>query len=106
MLLFLFSFTNQNLSLCESFGFDKPSCNVFISFEIFQEIYQPISFLFGILIVFMTRMFEFQADGFAKEMNYGNQLATGLTRLVKTNKSNMVVDELYATFNHSHPSLP
>ncbi|KAM0686951.1 zinc metalloprotease [Conglomerata obtusa] len=73
-------------------------------------------FYFGMLMGFInpltnlltnaiTRRYERQADIFAVERGYGEDLKSGLVKLHVKNKSNMCPDRWYSVYYHSHPTL-
>ena len=53
----------------------------------------------------LTRSQEFQADAFAKKVDYGSDMQTALTKIYKQNSGNMNPDPLYAALYFSHPTL-
>lgn len=57
------------------------------------------------ILVQLVRRNEFQADRFASERGRGLNLKTGLIKLFKENKADVDPDWMYASFNHTHPSL-
>lgn len=61
--------------------------------------------LLGLISTIATRRFEFQADGFAKQLGYSESLKKGLIKLQKDNLSFPIFDKLYSGFFHSHPPL-
>ena len=86
-----------------NFGFEQQS--VFIGLFLFFLIYSPIFYFITILQYFMTRKFEYQADNFACELGYGEELKSALKKLSEENKSNLDPDPLYSIVNYSHPTL-
>lgn len=56
-------------------------------------------------MITLSRIFEFQADNFAKKLNAAEALKGALLKLNKTNKGFPVHDKLFSMFNHSHPTL-
>jgi len=53
----------------------------------------------------LSRMFEFQADAFARKLRHAGPLKTALIKLNKDNLGFPVNDWLYSTFHFSHPPL-
>lgn len=53
----------------------------------------------------LSRKFEFQADAFAKQLGYPEQLARSLLKLQIQNLSTMDADWMYASYHFSHPHL-
>lgn len=58
-----------------------------------------------LLMNIMSRRFEFQADGFARELGYKAELAASLIKLQIQNLSTMDADWMYASYHFSHPIL-
>ena len=50
-------------------------------------------------------MYEYQADRFAMDLGYANELRNALVKLNDDNLSFPVSDPLYSSLNHSHPTL-
>ena len=65
----------------------------------------PINYTVGIATTFRTRMYEYQADRFAMDLGYANELRNALVKLNDDNLSFPVSDPLYSSLNHSHPTL-
>ena len=103
ILFYLLQFFMYEKSIFIDFGFTQKS--TFIGLYLFFQIYSPMSYFINILQYFMTRKFEYQADNFACEIGYGEQLKTSLTKLTEENKSNLDPDPLYSMVNYSHPTL-
>lgn len=53
----------------------------------------------------ISRRFEFQADNFAKNLNFRSELISALIKLNKDNLSFPVYDWLYSALIHSHPPI-
>lgn len=53
----------------------------------------------------ISRSFEFQADNFAKNLNFRTELINALIKLNKDNLSFPIYDWLYSTLLHSHPPI-
>ncbi|KAH9528092.1 CAAX prenyl protease 1 [Dermatophagoides farinae] len=67
-------------------------------FLLYFELYN-----FGMSII--CRKFEFQADNFAKNLNFRTELINALIKLNKDNLSFPVYDWLYSLLLHSHPPI-
>lgn len=87
-----------------SFGFEtaRPA---FIALLLFQFIRAPLDELIGFTQNMVSRLFEFQADGFAVAQERGVELKAALLKLQEENKSGMNVDRWYSTYHYSHPPL-
>ena len=71
----------------------------------FSIIFSPISILSGILMKFVSRKNEFEADAYAKETFNGEDLALALKKLSADSLSNIYPHPLYVFFHYSHPPL-
>eukprot|EP01023_Acetabularia_acetabulum_P055704 TRINITY_DN6450_c0_g2_i1.p1 TRINITY_DN6450_c0_g2~~TRINITY_DN6450_c0_g2_i1.p1 ORF type:complete len:454 (-),score=47.08 TRINITY_DN6450_c0_g2_i1:541-1821(-) len=101
----LFGLLRSSDSLYRSFGFEEGLKPVFISLILFQLISQPMDavLMFGQNVI--SRMFEFQADRFAVDLEKTEDLKAALVTLQKENKSSVNVDPLYSAYHYSHPPL-
>jgi STE24 endopeptidase len=84
-------------------GVDTP--NFAISMIGFFLLYQPVSFITGMLMSILSRKYEFEADAFAKETFNGMALADALKKLSTSNLSNLTPHPLYVFFHYSHPPV-
>lgn len=100
----LFSKFYNDPTLYSAFGFydEKP---VLIGLCLLMMILTPYNEILGFISTLMSRHFEYQADDFAKKRGHAELLKTALVKLNKDNLGFPVHDELYSTFNHSHPTL-
>jgi len=105
LMLAVFSFFYQLGFLYEAFGFStKPT---FIGlFIIFQFVLAPYNELMGVIMTFLTRRNEFQADEFSAKLGYSRLLQTALIKMTTDNLSLPINDWLYSMVNHSHPPVP
>ncbi len=94
----------NDADMYSSFGFaDRP---VIIAFTIFfGYIMTPLGSLLTLALNSVTRLFEFQADNYAKNLNKAAALKRGLVKISLANLGAFHVDPLYHAFHHSHPSL-
>jgi STE24 endopeptidase len=53
----------------------------------------------------LSRLFEFQADAFAKSLGYGKLLESGLIKIHVKNLGNLNPDKWYSAWHYSHPPL-
>ncbi|KAH6560805.1 hypothetical protein BASA62_010239 [Batrachochytrium salamandrivorans] len=103
MVFFLFSKVIALDSLYMSFGFDsKP---IIIGFLLFQFIFTPAESIMGFVMNLISRHDEFQADSYAKKLNYATDLKNGLIKIHLKNSSNLNPDKLYSIWHYSHPPL-
>jgi len=71
----------------------------------FFTLYTPVSLLLGVLGNVLSRKHEYEADAFAQQYGYGEQLISGLKKLSSQSLSNLMPHPLYVFFNYSHPTL-
>lgn len=71
----------------------------------FGIIYSPVSMLLDLVTNQLSRKFEYQADNFAAQNGFANQLVSGLKKLSATSLSNLMPHPLYVFFHYSHPTL-
>ncbi|XP_052245331.1 CAAX prenyl protease 1 homolog isoform X3 [Dreissena polymorpha] len=90
--------------LYSAFGFDtRPTIIGLII--IFQYVFSPYNEILSFCVTVLSRMFEFQADAFAKSLQHSSNLKTALIKLNKDNLGFPVNDWLYSTWHFSHPPL-
>ena len=71
----------------------------------FGLLFSPVSTLIGIFTNLVSRTHEYQADRFASNYGYGNQLISGLVKLSVANLSNLTPHPFYVFMEYSHPTL-
>jgi len=101
--LYLFSLFINNAILSEALSVKIPSFHIgLITFGI---LYSPISEITGILMNFISRKFEFQADDYAKTNFDGKALISSLKKLSKNSLSNLTPHKASVFVHYSHPTL-
>lgn len=101
--LFIFSLLINNNILSEALSVKLPSFHIgLITFGI---LYSPISELTGILMNYMSRKFEYQADNYAKSKYNGEDLVSSLKKLSKNSLSNLTPHKANVFVHYSHPTL-
>tara|TARA_B110001469_G_C9647445_1_gene328060 strand:+ start:4263 stop:5498 length:1236 start_codon:yes stop_codon:yes gene_type:complete len=102
-MLFLFSlFINMPL-FSEALGVAIPSFH--IGLIAFGVLYSPITEITGMFMNYISRVFEYQADNFAKETFAANPLISALKKLNKNSLSNLTPHPAYVFMHYSHPTL-
>jgi STE24 endopeptidase len=71
----------------------------------FGILYTPISEITGILMNYVSRIFEYQADNYAKETYAAIPLICALKKLSKNSLSNLTPHPAYVFTQYSHPTL-
>lgn len=101
--LFIFSLLINNIILSQALSVEMPSFHIgLITFGI---LYSPISELTGILMNYMSRKFEYQADNYAKINYNGKDLISSLKKLSKNSLSNLTPHKANVFLHYSHPTL-
>lgn len=101
----LFSAFIHNKSLFNAFGFidQKP---ILIGFLLFNDIFQPLECVLTFGQHLISRKHEYEADKYAVDCGYSENLSRALIKLSKENLSGLNADWLYSSYHHSHPILP
>jgi STE24 endopeptidase len=101
--LFILSLFINSSILSEALGVSIPSFHIgLITFGI---LYSPISEITGIMMNYVSRVFEYQADNYAKETCSAKPLITSLKKLSKNSLSNLTPHPAYVFMYYSHPTL-
>lgn len=101
--LFILSILITNPLLAASLRIASPSFHVGII--VFSILYTPISEFTGMLMNFISRKFEYQADNYAKETANANDLIQALKKLSKNSLSNLTPHPSFVFLYYSHPTL-
>lgn len=101
--LWLLSLFIGNPVLSEALGVTQPSFH--IGLVAFGLLYSPISEITSLLMNYLSRKFEYQADNFARDTYNGAPLISGLKKLSKNNLSNLSPHPAYVFVHYSHPPL-
>lgn len=104
LIFMLFSSFYKNPVFYAAFGFNNEMPAI-IGLTLFFMVLTPYNKLLGFIMTLISRHFEYEADNFAKKQGYADKLKIGLVKLNIDNLGFPVHDELYSTFNHSHPTL-
>lgn len=102
-MLFLLSLFINTALFSEALGIAIPSFH--ISLIAFGILYSPITEITGIFMNYISRVFEYQADNFAKETFAANPLISALKKLNKNSLSNLTPHPAYVFMHYSHPRL-
>ncbi|MCK0157635.1 M48 family metallopeptidase [Cellulophaga sp. F20128] len=101
--LYILSLFINTPAVSLAIGVSIPSFHAaLISFGI---LYSPISEITGLIMNFLSRKFEYQADDYAKNTYAATPLITSLKKLSKTSLSNLTPHAAYVFMNYSHPTL-
>ena len=101
--LYIFSFFIDSSLLSNALSVTKPSFH--IGLIAFGVLYTPISEITGLIMNYISRKFEYQADNYAK-INFGETaLIKSLKKLSKNSLSNLTPHKSYVFMHYSHPTL-
>ncbi len=101
--LWLLSVFIGNPLLSEALNVSQPSFHIGV--VAFGVLYAPISGITGLLMKYLSRKFEYQADNYAKDTYAAPPLISGLKKLSKNSLSNLTPHPLYVFAHYSHPTL-
>jgi STE24 endopeptidase len=100
---YILSIFISNPLLSNAIGVEVPSFHV--GLIAFGLLYSPISELTGLLMNYVSRAFEYQADDYAKNTYNAEHLITSLKKLSKNSLSNLTPHKAYVFMHYSHPTL-
>lgn len=101
--LFILSIFINNPEVSLAIGVSRPSFHAaLIGFGI---LYSPISEITGLMMNYLSRKFEYQADDYAKNTFAALPLITSLKKLSKNSLSNLTPHPAYVFMHYSHPPL-
>ena len=103
-LFWLFGQTLHRPQLYRDFGFGGTR-STYVGLLIFQFLFSPIAHVSAFLMNVVSRRFEYQADAYAVQLGYGEELKTGLIALHRNNKGTMINDPWWSAYHHSHPPV-
>ncbi|MBF8149449.1 M48 family metallopeptidase [Winogradskyella sp. F6397] len=101
--LFVLSIFISNPLLSNAIGVEKQSFHV--GLIAFGLLYSPISEITGLIMNYVSRVFEYQADDYAKNTYKAEPLITSLKKLSKNSLSNLTPHKAYVFMHYSHPTL-
>ena len=101
--LWLLSLFVGNQLLTEALNVSQPSFH--IGLIAFGVLYSPISEITALIMNYLSRKFEYQADNYAKTTFESEPLVSALKKLSKNNLSNLTPHPAYVFARYSHPTL-
>ena len=103
ILLFLFSLFMNSEDIAAALGGSHHTIELGI--VAFGILYSPISIIVGLLVNYLSRKHEFEADRYAADTFDGKSLQSALKKLSVNNLSNLNPHPAYVFFYYSHPPL-
>jgi STE24 endopeptidase len=101
--LYILSVFITNPLLSNAIGVETPSFHV--GLIAFGLLYTPISELTGLVMNYVSRVFEYQADDYAKNTYKAEPLISSLKKLSKNSLSNLTPHKAFVFMHYSHPTL-
>jgi STE24 endopeptidase len=101
--LYILSIFINNPLLSNAIGVEIPSFHV--GLIAFGLLYSPISEVTSLIMNYVSRQFEYQADDYAKTTYKAEPLITSLKKLSKNSLSNLTPHKAYVFMHYSHPTL-
>ncbi|WP_299522142.1 M48 family metallopeptidase [Winogradskyella sp.] len=101
--LYILSIFISNPLLSNAIGVETPSFHV--GLIAFGLLYSPISEVTGLIMNYVSRVFEYQADNYAKNTYKAEPLISSLKKLSKNSLSNLTPHKAYVFMHYSHPTL-
>ncbi|RYH73860.1 M48 family peptidase [Flavobacteriaceae bacterium 144Ye] len=101
--LYVLSIFITNPLLSNALGVSTHSFHV--GLVAFGLLYAPISEITGLVMNWLSRKFEYQADDYAKNTYKAQPLITALKKLNKNSLSNLTPHKAYVFVHYSHPTL-
>ncbi len=101
--LYILSLMLKSSLLSQALSVNLPSFH--IGLIAFGVLYSPISEITGIIMNYISRKFEYQADNYAKTNYSGKELISALKKLSKNSLSNLTPHKANVFIHYSHPSL-
>jgi STE24 endopeptidase len=101
--LYILSIFVANPLLSNAIGVEQHSFHV--GLIAFGLLYSPISEVTGLIMNYVSRVFEYQADNYAKNTYKAEPLISSLKKLSKNSLSNLTPHSAYVFMHYSHPTL-
>jgi len=90
--------------LFAAFFVERPS--IYVGLILFGMLYSPVEFLLAIMLQYLSRKYEYEADAFAvRTTGKPEELVRALKKLAANNLSNLTPHPLYVLLHYSHPPL-
>jgi STE24 endopeptidase len=104
--LYLFNLLSYSFDVSSTLGFTSSDGPLFhLSLISFGIIFSPLGMILGIITNSLSRRMERQADAFAMQNGFKDELISGLKKLATENLTNLTPHPLYVLVHYSHPPL-
>ncbi len=103
VILYIFSLFVKYPQISEALGVE--GIKFHIALIAFGIIFTPVSIITGLVMNYVSRKNEYQADNFTKKFNLNEDLINALKKLSVNNLSNLTPHPLKVIFSYSHPPL-
>lgn len=104
ILFYLLSLFISNRALFDAFRMEQIS--VYAGFVFFGLLYSPIELILSVVLNFVSRKYEYEADEFATETTESrNPMILALKNLSVSNLGNLTPHSLNVVLNYSHPPV-
>jgi STE24 endopeptidase len=103
IILFLFSFVVGNSIIYQAMG--STGQGFHLGLIVFFILYSPVSSITSVLMNYLSRRFEYQADSFAAQHADPEAMASALKLLTSDNLSDLTPHPWNVFLNYSHPPL-
>lgn len=101
--LFILGMFVNHPELSLTLGVEQPEFH--IALLSFGLLYSPISEITGLIMHYLSRRFEYQADNYARQTYAAAPLITALKKLSRNHLSNLTPHPAYVFMHYSHPPL-
>ena len=103
-MFYLLNFFIGQPQLFAAFYLEQPS--IYAGLILFGMLYAPVEFLLAIVLQYISRKYEYEADAFAsRTTGKPKALIKALKKLAANNLSNLTPHPLYVLLHYSHPPL-
>jgi len=102
---YLYGIVMNSDAMYASFGFAAHGKPVVIGLFLFSMLLSPFDQFIGFGMNYLSRKFEYEADAFAKDLGYTENLCSGLVSLQVSNLGDMNPDAWFSVYHNSHPTL-
>ncbi|CDJ42877.1 peptidase family M48 domain-containing protein, putative [Eimeria tenella] len=102
---YLYGKVMNNDHLYKCFGYGADAKSPIIGLMLLANVLAPVNTVLSVFSTLLSRKHEFQADAFACQLHYGEQLKEALCTVHTENKSTLDPDPWYSWWHYSHPPL-